>query len=143
MTDREAAARDWLNRHSWRLDEIKGLELQLEEMRAAINKTVKPPKEVSVQTQPRNVQDEKISEIVDFEKRIQSKRDEYNLLQKTTIDTINRLDPSKRIILLYRYIYHRSWRYISGKLHYTESYCFELHVKALNSIYPLIDFSAK
>ena len=143
MTDKEAQARDWLKRNDFRLEEIKAMEMELEEMRAAINQTVKPPKDVNVQTQPRNVQDERIAELVDFEKKIQEKRDYYNMLEKTTVDTINRLEPGKRIILLYRYVYHRPWKYIAAKMHYTENYCFEMHLRALRSIYSLIDFTAE
>lgn len=142
MTDKEAAARDWLKRNDFRLEEIKTMELELEEMRAAINQTVKPPKDVNVQTQPRNVQDERIAELVDFEKKIKEKRDHYKLLEKTTVDTINRLAPSNRIILLYRYVYRKPWKYIAAKMHYTENYCFEMHLRALRSIYSLIDFTA-
>lgn len=143
MTDKESAAKDWLTRNDWRRNEIRSLELQLEEMRAAVAKMVSPPEEVRVQTQPKNNAAEKIAEIVDFEKQIEVKRAYYKLLEKTTVDTINRLDPTKRILLLYRYVYHRPWKYIARKMHYTEIYCYELHVKALNSIYPLIDFTAE
>lgn len=144
MTDREAAAKDWLNRNEFRWNEIKALELRLEEMRDQVNKSVSQPKEVCVQTQPKNVQAEKIADIVDFEKKIDDLRKRYELLQQTTIQTIERLsDPVKQNILLFRYVYHRSWSYIAGKMHYKETYIYQLHLKALNSIYPLIDFTAE
>lgn len=143
MTDKEAAARDWLNRNEPRRDEIRSLELQLEEMRDRVNKSVGVPKDVVVQTQPRNNQDERIAEIVDFEKKIIEKRHHFELLEQVTKDTIERMNnPTMRMILIYRYLYRRSWRYIAEKMHYKEGYIFELHVKALNAIYPLIDWSA-
>lgn len=143
MTDREAAAKDWLSRNEFRWNEIKSLELRLEEMRDQVNKSVAAPKEVCVQTQPRNVQAEKIADIVDFEKKITDMKTRYELLEQTTVDTIEKLkDPVKQNILLFRYVYHRSWSYIADKMHYKESYIFALHLKALNSIYPLIDFTA-
>ena len=143
MTDKEAAARDWLNRNEPRRDEIRSLELQLEEMRDRVNKSVGVPKDVVVQTQPRNNQDERIAEIVDFEKKIIEKRYHFELLEQVTKDTIERMNnPTMRMILIYRYLYRRSWRYIAEKMHYKEGYIFELHVKALNAIYPLIDWSA-
>lgn len=143
MTDREAAAKDWLSRNEFRWNEIKSLELRLEEMRDQVNKSVAEPKEICVQTQPRNVQAEKIADIVDFEKKIVDLRKHYELLEKTTVETIEKLrDPVKVNILLFRYVYHRSWSYIAGKMHYKESYIYALHHKALNSLYPLIDFTA-
>ena len=143
MTDREAAAKDWLQRNEFRWNEIKSLELRLEEMRDQVNKSVAEPKEICVQTQPRNVQAEKIADIVDFEKKIVDLRKRYELLEKTTVETIEKLrDPVKVNILLFRYVYHRSWSYIAGKMHYKESYIYALHHKALNSLYPLIDFTA-
>lgn len=143
MTDREAAAKDWLSRNEFRWNEIKSLELRLEEMRDQVNKSVAEPKEICVQTQPRNVQAEKIADIVDFEKKIVDLRKRYELLEKTTVETIEKLrDPVKVNILLFRYVYHRSWSYIAGKMHYKESYIYALHQKALNSIYPLIEWSA-
>ena len=143
MTDREAAAKDWLQRNEFRWNEIKSLELRLEEMRDQVNKSVAAPKEICVQTQPRNVQAEKIADIVDFEKKIVDLRKRYELLEQTTVETINKLrDPVKENILLFRYVYHRSWSYIAGKMHYKESYIYALHSNALNSLYPLIDFTA-
>ena len=144
MTDREAASKDWLQRNEFRWNEIKSLELRLEEMRDQVNKSVAAPKEICVQTQPRNVQAEKIADIVDFEKKIVDLRKRYELLEQTTVETINKLrDPVKENILLFRYVYHRSWSYIAGKMHYKESYIYALHSKALNSLYPLIDFTAE
>ena len=143
MTDREAAAKDWLQRNESRWNEIKSLELRLEEMRDQVNKSVAAPKEICVQTQPRNVQAEKIADIVDFEKKIDDIKVRYELLEKVTVETIEKLrDPVKENILIFRYVYHRSWSYIAGKMHYKESYIFALHQKALNSLYPLIDFTA-
>lgn len=143
MTDRQAAAKDWLTRNEFRFNEIKSLELRLEEMRDQVNKSVSEPKEICVQTQPRNVQAEKIADIVDFEKKIDDLKLRYKELEQVTIQTIEKLrDPVKANILLFRYVYHRSWAYIAGKMHYKESYIFALHIKALDSIYPLIDFTA-
>ena len=139
MTDREAAAKDWLQRNESRWNEIKSLELRLEEMSDQVNKSVAAPKEICVQTQPRNVQAEKIADIVDFEKKIDDMKVRYELLEKVTVETIEKLrDPVKENILIFRYVYHRSWSYIAGKMHYKESYIFALHQKALNSLYPLI-----
>ena len=143
MTDREAAAKDWLQRNESRWNEIKSLEVRLEEMRDQVNKSVAAPKEICVQTQPRNVQAEKIADIVDFEKKIDDMKVRYELLEKVTVETIEKLrDPVKENILIFRYVYHRSWSYIASKMHYKESYIFALHQKALNSLYPLIDFTA-
>lgn len=144
MTDREAAARQWIQRHDYLRDEITSLELRLEEMRDQVNKSVAPPKEIIVQTQPRNVQAEKIAEIVDFEKKINEKKRQYQELEKTTIRTIERMnDPVCENILIFRYCYRRSWKYIADKLHYRESYIFSLHSKALEKVYPLIDWAAE
>lgn len=144
MTDKEAAARQWIQRHDYLRDEITSLELRLEEMRDQVNKSVAPPKEIVVQTQPRNVQAEKIAEIVDFEKKINEKKRQYQELEKTTIRTIERMnDPVCENILIFRYCYRRSWKYIADKLHYRESYIFALHSKALEKVYPLIDWAAE
>lgn len=144
MTDKEAAARDWLNRNKWRLDEIKELELKLELMRDNVNKSVSPPQEVKVQTQPRNKQAEKIAEIVDFEKQIEEKRRYYTALQEISVDTICKLrDPTKKVILIYRYIIGEPWKEIAKKTHYTENYCFEMHLRALADLYQYIDFTQK
>ena len=92
MTDRQAAAKDWLTRNEFRLNEIKSLELRLEEMRDQVNKSVAAPKEICVQTQPRNVQAEKIADIVDFEKKIDDMKVRYELLEKVTVETIEKLN---------------------------------------------------
>lgn len=144
MTDREAAARDWLSRNDFRRNEIRALRLQLEEMRASVSKTTATIQEVKVQTQPRNAQDEKIADIVEFEKKIKEKEKILEALDETTIRTIERMkDPTRKIILLYRHIYMRGWGYIAEKLHYTTSYCHAIYYKALDGIYPLIEWSAE
>lgn len=144
MTDKEAAARDWLQRHDYLYQEIRSLELRLEEMRDQVNKSVSPPKDVVVQTQPKNVQAEKIAEIVDFEKKIEEKKELYKELEKKTIITIEKMnDPVCESILILRYCYRRSWRYIAAKLYYRESYIFALHSKALEKVYQFIDWSAE
>ena len=141
MTDREAAAKEWLNRNEELREEIHVLELRLEEMRASVNKSVGAPEEIKVQTQPQNNQAEKIADIVDFEKKIDAKREYYRMLEQTTIDTIDRMrDPNKRILLYLRYVSRRSWRYIADKMHLTESYVYEFHRKALSSLYSVIEW---
>lgn len=144
MTDKEAAARDWLQRHDYLYQEIRSLELRLEEMRDQVNKSVSPPKDVVIQTQPKNLQAEKIAEIVDFEKKIEEKKELYKELEKKTISTIEKMnDPVMENILIFRYCYRRSWRYIAEKLYYRESYIFALHSKALEKVYQFIDWSAE
>lgn len=144
MTDKEAAARDWLNRNKWREDEIKELELKLEIMRDNVNKTISPPQEIKVQTQPRNKRGEQIAEIVDFEKQIEEKRRYYAALQDESVKTICRLrDATKKTILVYRYIIGLSWKEISKKTHYTESYLYDMHLRALADLYQYIDFSQR
>ena len=141
MTDREAAAKEWLNRNEELREEIRVLEMRLEEMRASVNKSVGAPEEIKVQTQPQNNQAEKIADIVDFEKKIDEKRLYYKLLEEKTIETIDRLrDPNKRILLHLRYVHRRSWKYIADKMHLTEAYIYEFHRKALNSLYSVIDW---
>lgn len=141
MTDREAAAKDWLNRNEELREEIRVLEMRLEEMRASVNKSVGAPEEVKVQTQPQNNQAEKIAEIVDFEKKIDEKRKYYYMLEKKTVEVIDRMrDPNKRILLYFRYVNRRSWKYIAEKMHLTESYVYEFHRKALSSLYTVIEW---
>lgn len=143
MTDKQAAAKQWLTRNDALRDEIRTMELKIAEMRAAVNNVVNVPKEVSVQTQPKNIQAEKIAEICDFDNKIKAKKMRFEILQKKTADTIEKLnDPVKGMILTYRYIYRRSWRYIADKMHYKESYIYEMHLKSLNAIYPFIDWAA-
>lgn len=142
MTDKQAAAKEWLNRNEPLRDEIRAMELRIAEMRAAVNNVVTVPKEVSVQTQPKNIQAEKIAEICDFDNKIKAKRLRFEMLQNKTTKTIDQLnDPVKGMILMYRYIYRRSWRYIADKMHYKESYIYEMHLKALTAIYPFIDWA--
>ena len=144
MTDKQAASKDWLNRNEPLREEIRAMELRIEEMRDQVNKTTQIPKEISVQTQPKNAAAERIAEICDFEKKIAATREQFLLCQKTTTSTIERLnDPIKSRILIYRYIYRRSWRYIAGKMHYKEGYIYELHLKALTALFPFIDWSAE
>ena len=142
MTDKQAAAKQWLTRNEPLRDEIRAMELKIQEMRAAVNNVVTVPKEVSVQTQPKNMNAEKIAEICDFDEKIRVKRLRFEMLQDNTAKTIDKLnDPVKGMILHYRYIYRRSWRYIAAQMHYKESYIYEMHLKALTAIYPFIDWA--
>lgn len=141
MTDREAAAKEWLLRNEPVREEIRSLELRLEEMRAAVNKSVGAIQDVKVQTQPQNKQAEKIAEIVDFAEKVQKKREYYQFLEEKTISTIEKIrDPNKRTLLFLRYVYRRSWRHIAAKMHLTESYVYEFHRKALSTLYGVIEW---
>ena len=52
MTDKQAAAKDWLNRNYSKHEEIQALRMKLEDMRAGSVKAVSVPDVDKVQTQP-------------------------------------------------------------------------------------------
>lgn len=144
MTDKQAAARDWLQRNDWRADEIHDMQLKIEVMRESVAKSVNVPQENKVQTQPGNSTERMLAEIIDFEKEIENKRLYLAELQRASVDTISKMrDPIKKTLLVYRYIIRKHWREIARELHYTENYCFELHLRALDELYPFIDFSIR
>ena len=52
MTDKQAAARDWLNRNQFKHDEIRALYLKLEDMRSGSLKAVSVSDADNAQKQP-------------------------------------------------------------------------------------------
>lgn len=144
MTDKQAAARDWLQRNQWRKDEIRAMRAKLEAMRESVAKVVAVPNDVKVQTQPGNRSEKAICEIVDFEKEIDDRARYFQELDRMTLVTIGKLNNAQYVYLLTsRYLLEKTWKEIAGELHYTENYCYELHLKALDNIYSYIDFSIK
>ena len=143
MTDKQAAARDWLNRNKGKHDEIMAYRLKLEDMRGRASALVNVPKENKVQTQPDPKRGEKsIIAAMAFEQQIKNKEDILQLSDLETEKVIAQLPNSKeRTVLIYRYLCYQSWEYIAKAMHFSESYCKEIHMNALENIAPLINYT--
>lgn len=143
MTDKQAAAKDWLNRNKGRHDELRAYRLKLEEMRSNASKLVSVPQENKVQTQPNPKHGEIVLvSVLDFERQLQNKIDMLEASDMQTVKTIEKLEvPKERTVLLYRYVCFRSWEYIARRMRYTPNYCQEIHLQALEHIAPLIDYT--
>lgn len=143
MTDKAAAAKEWLNRNEDTRIEIHGLLLKLEEMRQAASRLVASVDDNKVQTQPDPRRTEnKILRIVEFEEKICSMRVKLEASDMVTLETIKRLPNAKeRQVLMYRYYNGLPWGSIACILNYTENYCFELHRDGLEHIADLIDYT--
>lgn len=143
MTDKQAAARDWLNRNKGRHDEIKAYRLKLEDMRGRASVLVNSPQENKVQTQPDPKRGEKaILAALAFEDQIKQKELQLQMSDLESEKVIARLANGKeRTILIYRYLCFKSWEYIARQMHFTVNYCQRIHMDALDHIAPLIDYT--
>lgn len=143
MTDKQAAARDWLNRNKGKHDEIRAYRLKLEEIRDRASALIHVPQEIKVQTQPDPKRGEKsIIAALEFEKQVKVKEDMLQLSDLETEKVIAQLTDSKeRTVLIYRYLCYKSWEYIARHMHFSVNYCQEIHMNALEHIAPLINYT--
>lgn len=143
MTDKQAAAKDWLNRNQYKHDEIQALYMKLEDMRAGQLKAVSVPDADKVQTQPNPKRGENyILSIVTFEDMIKRKEKEMHASDLETGRAIDKLpDTTERTILIYRYLMYMPWAQISKAMGYSEGYLFRLHEDALEHIAGVIDYT--
>lgn len=143
MTDKQAAARDWLNRNKGKHDEIRAYRLKLEDIRSHASVLVNPPKENKVQTQPDPKRGEKaIISAITFEDQIKQKETQLHLSEVETEKVIAKLPNSKeRTVLIYRYLCFKSWEYIARQLHFSIGHCHKIHLEALDHIADLIDYT--
>ena len=114
MTDKAAAAKDWLNRNYSKHEEIQALRMKLEDMRAGSVKAVSVPEADKVQTQPDPKSGENyILAIVTFEEMVSQKERQLRLSDLETARTIDLVpDPIQRAILIYRYLSYQHWNHI-------------------------------
>lgn len=143
MTEKQAAAKNWLNRNYNLHEEIRALKLKLDEMRESANQITGKVEEVRVQTQPDPKSGEsRILSIVEFSQEVESRAEKLRQSDIETMHVIIKLeDVKERMILIYRYLLYKSWSYISKRLNYSESYCHEIHSAALTKIADLIDYT--
>lgn len=143
MTDKQAAAKEWLNRNFNQHEEIRALYMKLEEMRAGSVKAVAVPENDKVQTQPDPHRGENyILSIVAFEEMVKNKERQLNLSDLETARAIDKLpNPKQRTVLIYRYLCRLKWSRIARQMNYTENYCQELHAAALESVADVINYT--
>lgn len=143
MTDKQAAARDWLNRNQFKHDEIRALYLKLEDMRSGSLKAVSVSDADKVQKQPDPKRGEYfILSIVEFEELIKKKENQVHLSDMETARTIDKLPEAReRTILILRYLNYLSWPLIAKRLAYSEKTCQRIHEDALEHIADLINYT--
>lgn len=143
MTDKQAAAKDWLNRNQYKHDEIRALYLKLEDMRSGSVKAVSIPDADKVQTQPNPKRGENfILSIVSFEEMIKAKERQMHLSDLETARTIDKLaDARERTILILRYLSYLSWPVIAKRMSYSEKTCQRVHEDALDHIADIINYT--
>ena len=143
MTDKQAAARDWLNRNKGKHDEMAAYRLKLEELRQRANTLISTADENKVKTQPDPKRGEKyILAAITFEEQVKQKEQLLQLSELETEKAIAKLPNSKeRTVLIYRYLCFKSWAYIAKQMHFAENYCQQIHLDALEHIAPLIDYT--
>lgn len=143
MTDKAAAAKDWLNRNYSKHEEIQALRMKLEDMRAGSVKAVSVPEADKVQTQPDPKSGENyILAIVTFEEMVSQKERQLHLSDLETARTIDLVpDPIQRAILIYRYLSYQHWNHISKVMGYSEGHLFKLHEDALEAIADKINYT--
>lgn len=143
MTDKQAAARDWLNRNKGKHDEMQAYRMKLDDLRSRANTLIAGANENKVQTQPDPKRGEKyILAAMSFEKQLKQKEQLLQLSELETEKVISKLPNSKeRTVLIYRYLCYKSWSYIAKQMHFAANYCQEIHMDALEHIAPLIDYT--
>ncbi len=144
MTEKQAAAKEWLNRNFCKHEELQALYMKLDDMRAGSVKAVAAPAEgEKVQTQPNPKSGENyILSIVTFEEMIKQKERQLHLSDLETARTIDKLtSAAERAVLIYRYLCYLHWPEIARKMAYCERRCHELHDDALAHIAELINYT--
>ena len=143
MTDKQAQAKDWLNRNQYKHDEIRALYLKLEEMRSGSVKAVSVPDADKVQTQPDPKRGENfILSIVAFEEMIKQKERQMHLSDLETARAIDKLPEAReRTVLILRYLSYLPWERIARRLSYSEKTCQRIHEDALEHIADLINYT--
>lgn len=143
MTDKQAAAKDWLNRNFNAYKEVRALKLKLREMRAGAGNLTSRAEEVKVQKQPNpKAYENEIISIIEFAKLIDEKEKRIFASDLETANTINKLeDVKEKTILIYRYLCFLPWEQIANRMNFSVNYCQELHMRALDHVYEQINFT--
>ena len=143
MTDKQAAAKDWLNRNFNAYEEVRALKMKLREMRAGAGNLTSRAEEVKVQKQPNpKAIENEILAIVEFANIIQQKEKTIFASDLETARVINELSEVKeKTILIYRYLCFLPWEQIAKRMNFSVNYCQELHMRALDHIYEHINFT--
>ena len=144
MTDKQAAAKEWLNRNFQELEEIRALELKLSTMRENVGNLTAQASEVKVQKQPNpHAVENSIISLVAFSETIENKKARLFASEQITMNTILKLEglTLEKTVLIYRYLCCLPWKEIAAKMNYTENYLHEIHMRALTAIADKIDYT--
>ena len=144
MTEKQAAAKEWLNRNFQEVEEIRALELKLSTMRGSIGNLTAAVADVKVQKQPNpHAVENSIISLVAFADAIEAKKARLYASEQNTLAAIEKLEgmPLEKTLLVYRYLCCLPWKDISKRMNYTENYLHEIHMKALSAIADKIDYT--
>lgn len=143
MTDERLYAKDWLNRMSNTIRLIESLETKRAEVLASLSgigtydAEFVPGNNGENVTESKNLEYSILSAKIDYQRQRLSKED------IRTLDVIGKIENSPKgqlmkSILIDRYLSRLSWGRIIKKQHYSESRIHELHIAALDMIYPFV-----
>jgi|GEM_PF-2938060 len=140
MTDKEYAAKCWLNR-AYKLDmEIAALNNKKARLESIVNNSVARYDADRVQSSGCGVEDTLIT-LIEVISLIEQKQEKLARCDLVTLDVIQKVKGSDeeestvlRALLINRYVNRMSWKTIEKEMNYEKRNCMYLHLKALNAI---------
>ena len=145
MTEREKAAKVWLNRNYGMALELESIKRRLEKMQSDIEKVCKPIKLREIQeSHSGNSQEDKMAEYLDISEDLGKRYFELMAKDGVTLQVINKMDsPILRTILIERYINRLKWSNVAIIMHLEERQIMRYHVQALDAVLPFIPKEAR
>ena len=145
MTEREEAAKTWLNRNYGMALELESIKRRLEKMQSDIEKVCKPIKLREIQeSHSGNSQEDKMADYLDISEDLGKRYFELMAKDGVTLQVINKMDsPILRTILIERYINRLKWSKVAIIMHLEERQIMRYHVQALDAVLPFIPKEAK
>lgn len=145
MTEREEAAKAWLNRNYGMALELESIKRRLEKMQSDIEKVCKPIKLREIQeSHSGNSQEDKMADYLDISEDLGKRYFELMAKDGVTLQVINKMDsPILRTILIERYINRLKWSKVAIIMHLEERQIMRYHVQALDAVLPFIPKETK
>lgn len=130
------AVYDFLMQPHWKKLEIRRLEETIEELRGCLLPGAIRYDKDSVQSSPKNQQEETIAKIIDLEEKLEKLRNERAALiikVNAAIDLLD--DPVQRLVLTFYYVNRYSPTKVSGLIGYSERWMYKVKKEAVHKLF--------
>ena len=125
----------WLNR-GWQIQrEIDALDRLLQEAEETKHRMTADAEQIKVQTSEKNQMEKAIQRSIEYETRIRSRKVYLVSVKDEVASAISKVeDGTCRMLLIMRYLEHKTWDEIATMLHYSWTGIHKVHRRALGMV---------